>query len=139
MKIFTSVFVLATVFFSCVGHAQTHEIDEQVMKLIKDFYKSYILENSKMPPDNKKIELLKRKYCSKNFLNKLSHQELDYDPFLKAQDSDTAWLKTLSVNKSPQMETVYVVSYRDSFTKEKIIVKLNIVREKGEYKIDAAL
>lgn len=93
-----------------------------------------------MPLNGKKIDSLKSRYCTKRYLDELSSDDdLDYDPFLKAQDYDIEWLKTLTVNKTPEKEMLYIVSYYESYKKARTTIRLKIIKEKGSYKIDSAL
>lgn len=92
-----------------------------------------------MPPDFEKINSIKKKYCTANLLRKIEKDELDYDPFLNAQDSNIEWIKTLSVKKDTKENNLYYVSYKDTYNGTQIVIKLIVLKEKESYKIDAIL
>lgn len=116
--------------------------DDQILAMLKSFYTSYITEVAESGND-KTLETVKSKYCSDNLLRKIKTQieneELDYDPFINAQDSDKAWLKTLSITKDPHKLNIFVVSYTDNYTGKPVTVKLSVIKFKGLYKIDAII
>lgn len=134
MIFFTTILMLFNI-VSCKGQPQIETSDEEIMKMIKDFYTNYITENVKMPPDGSKIFSLKKKYCTTYLLEKINNQELDYDPFLKAQDSNIEWLKTLIIKKDPSKKGFYEVSYTDN-TKQ-IVIKLTVIKQNESFKIDS--
>ena len=124
--------------FSCQSN-QPSSTDEQIISMLKDFYTGYITENAKMPTDFAKINLMKKKYCTANLLSKIEKEELDYDSFLNAQDSNTEWLKTLAVKKDTKENNLYQVSYKDTYNGTQVVIKLIVIKEKESYKIDAIL
>jgi len=129
----TSIMLLNTV--NCNGQPQNKSSDEEIMSMIKSFYTGYITENVKMPPNGSKIFSLKKKYCTTYLINKINNQELDFDPFLKAQDSNIEWLKTLTVKKNVSKKGFYIVSYTDN--NKQIIIKLNVIKQNESFKIDS--
>lgn len=114
------------------------EIDSTTLTL-KQFYISYISEQLKDKPDKQKIAYLKEKYVTKNFLSKLSKLELDYDPFVYAQDYDENWLKCIRIEKDTLSVDTYNVYLIDNFNNETYCMKLYMIKEDGEYKIDNIL
>lgn len=113
--------------------------DKQILIFLKEFYTYYIIENSKMPRNEKSIDKIKTKYCTTSFLNKISYEELDFDPFLNTQDCQTEFLKSLSITKRAGEFNSYMVSYMDEYNKTKITIELTVVIEKGGFKIDSIL
>lgn len=63
--------------------------------------------------DVSKLDTLQRRFCTTNLLHKIPKlsKQLDADPFLKAQDSNIKFLKSLTVSKDLQKESHYIVSY----------------------------
>ncbi|MBC9934150.1 DUF3828 domain-containing protein [Chitinophaga qingshengii] len=133
LNVKTSLVALACLLSGFVAKAQ----DEGAIKMLKQFYTSYITEEAKNDVDEKKINLLKKKYCTTALLNKLKHMELDADPFVHAQDYDATWINTLSVRKDAKLADVYHVSYLDAYAKEKNTIKVQVVKEGNSYKIAA--
>lgn len=131
-SIFTlSVFMLILCFnFSLLAYEEADAI-----KMLKTFYTEYIKETSEYGEgyNPKKIEALKQKYCTTNFLKKLKAMNSDYDIFLNAQDSDISYVKTLNVTKD--QNNIYIVSYK---FRNEIIKKIYLVLkdEKTGLKID---
>lgn len=79
---------------------------------LREFYTQYITEcagnyNSDV------INNIMAKFVTKELTQKLKTLELDYDPFLNAQDCDTTWLKTLEINpvQGPGMDDAYRICY----------------------------
>jgi Tfp pilus assembly protein PilN len=121
---------------------QSNTDEEQVVNMLTDFYTGYITIIAKGPMDYEdKLIALKEKCCTKKLLDKVAEDfknELDYDPFINAQDSDVAWLKTLSVVKEPQKENTYSVSYRSNDT-TKVVIHLRVIKQDDLFKIDGIL
>ena len=72
-------------------------------------------------------------------LKKLSDEEVDYDPILNAQDCDFDWLRDLSVTKDSDMANVYIVSYSPGSEYENVEIRLVVVKDEKDYKIDSIL
>jgi hypothetical protein len=115
---------------------QTNKTDQRIISRLKAFYTGYIIQMEKLP-DKTKIDSLISVYCSSDLIKTIESKKLDYDPFLKAQDCDIAWLKTLTISKNHNRECEYRVSFLDSFKGEPIEIMVKVVSEKGVYKIDS--
>lgn len=129
--------------------------EKQIIKTLRTFYREYFLEETKTKIDNDgtvgigtdyvKIELLKNKYCTKNFLIKLEKafaNDLDYDPLVNAQDFDMKDYETLKINRDKRKKNVYHVSFGYFEYDKKNIqppIKMVIVKDKGMYKIDSII
>lgn len=137
-KTLMSIFTLGLIIFSIIScKSQSYSLDEQVLSMLKDFYTSYITESAKMPPSVSKVNSLKEKYCTAKLLQKIAREEFDYDPFLKAQDCNIEWLKTLAVKKDTTGSNQYCISYTDTYNNTQIVIKLVVAKEKDLYKIDS--
>lgn len=129
---------LALLNFPMPAHAAAPS--DASMEMLKEFYTEYIKEMLKTSSSEKKLHSIRKQYCTIGLLNKIKSAELDYDPFLNAQDVDEDWLKTLSVSKDPQRKKDgYIISLVDNDTKTKTTVKLIVIKEKERYKIDAII
>lgn len=104
--------------------------------MLYGFYTSYITETAKMPLNIPNVSSLKEKHCTSKLIRKLKDEELDYDPFLKSQDCDIAWLKSLEIKKDESKDDLYHVSYKDAYSGDKVVIGLVVVKEKDTYKID---
>lgn len=128
-------FALSIVFFSnwSCARAQDSSSDKQILTMLKEFYTNYITEVSN-GAEPKKILSLQKKYCTSDLLKKIPKliEQSDSDPFLKAQDSNTEFLKTLSIRKDLKKSNMYIVSY---IADKKIIINLEVINENGTFKI----
>ena|SRR5688572_13519436 len=96
---FFLIFIAAAIVFNSCGQSKMDTSGDQIILRLKEFYVNYITESSKAKVDVRTIDLIKRKYCTVRFLNKIEEGDLDYDPILNAQDCDIKWLETLSIVK----------------------------------------
>lgn len=138
-KILISILALCVMLlntFNCISSPVQDDSDKQILSMLKSFYSNYITENSKMPPNQKNIKLIKNKYCTSTFLKKIDKQELEYDPFLNAQDCKIEWLKTLTIRKDSIRNNLYYVSYINNYNNQHIIIKVIVVKLNQLYKID---
>ena len=137
MKTKLSILFLALniVFFSNLSCArgQSNSSDKQALTMLKEFYTNYITEVSN-GAEPKKILSLQKKYCTVALLKKIPKliEQSDSDPFLKAQDSNTEFLKTLSLRKDLKKSNTYIVSY---IADKKIIINLEVVHENETFRI----
>ena len=135
----TSCFVSFLLFFGTYCQGQNKSSNDSAATMLKQFYTSYITA-SEQSLDEKKLDLIKKQYCTKRILNRIAKdEELDADPFVQAQDTNIDWLRTLVINKDAQKSNVYNVSYEDTYTKKRIVIKLLVVKEGQKYKIDNIL
>lgn len=139
MKPVTLVSLLLTVFvlLSHPVRIQAASPTDAATEMLKEFYTKYITEISKTSPSAKKLQSIKKQYCTAGLLSRMKELELDYDPFINAQDTDDSWIKTLSVKKDPKKgKGLYTVSFSDTESKTTITVRLSIVKDGDDYKID---
>jgi len=112
---------------------------KEVFALLKTFYTSYILAWNDLPHSEKKVDGILKKYCDGQLLSKIKQKtesgELDDDPFLKAQDVDTASLKTFTFGKDPKRADVYTFSYVANQGKYKPVIHLIVNGRSGGIKI----
>jgi hypothetical protein len=105
---------------------------EEIIKILKSFYTHLAtIQNLN------KIDSIKRVTCTKNYFMEIeNHDELDYEPLIKAQDFGFDCLKTLAIKKDLIRDNLYYVSYIESATKLKVIIKLIIIKKNEQYRID---
>lgn len=66
--------------------------------MVKSFYGNYLATCEENPPERvKEINRLEKEHCSQECIDWLEKEEFEFDPFLDAQDCDTAWIRTLKV------------------------------------------
>ena len=136
-KLLISYLALALVLFNCARQAQANAPNDAAVQMLKEFYTKYITEITKTSPSTRKLNSIRKQYCTAGLLSRIKEIEMDEDPFLNAQDADDSWLKTLSVSKDSQKSKgVYVVSFLNNESKEKITARLLVVKDGDDYKID---
>lgn len=125
--------LIFVVIFNC-AQAQSNDPHVKALEMIKGFYTNYITDMDK--GDVSKLDTLQKESCTVNLLHKIPKlsKQMDADPFLKAQDTNIKFLKSLTVKKDLKKEGHYVVSYGID---EKVAINLTVVKVNGEYKIDA--
>jgi hypothetical protein len=135
--------LLFTFSSSCGQTIQNNSTDKEAEKMLKDFYTNYFSAFVEPPSElsQKKLDMLQKQFCTEAFNKKIPEiiEQTDGDVFLKAQDSDIKYLKTLTVSKDLQKEE-YIVSYiADATPEEKITITLHItlVKVGNNYKISS--
>lgn len=103
--------------------------DSTALVFIRTFYEEYVLAYECNFEDS-----VMRKYCRPELIKKLSNKELDYDPFLNAQDFDDNLLKTLDIKKSNDPQGYYVVSYV-GYRNDNVYIAMSLAEDEGVYKI----
>ena len=113
--------------------------NQKAIQMLKEFYTAYItegIEGSGRESVQRSQQILK-KYVTAGLLDKISNDtQLDYDPFVNAQDFFDNWLKTLKVTKDESQQYVFNVSF---FSWEKderpIEIKVLILKAGNEYMV----
>jgi hypothetical protein len=117
--------------------AQNSSRDTLAKTMLVDFYTSYMKEFTDLSSAREhKINAIIKKYCTTSLINKIPKlaDQIDSDPFLKAQDSDSTWAKSLVIKKDLKRPSVYTVSYRDG-SNTNTTIHLFVIRQKESYKI----
>jgi hypothetical protein len=110
--------------------------DSQAINTLREFYQSYIRENSKFPVNAEQIASLKEKHCTSRLLKTLNDAELDADPFLNAQDVNAQWADNLEIAPDNSGKHLYQVCYTPSPDGPKNCVKVTMKEEGENWKID---
>lgn len=134
-----TILLLLLVYLSFPSSGQNIAKNEiPVIKIVKDknieflenFYTNYISASCDLPEKIRILENLKKNSISEELIKKIDIAELDYDPFLDAQDCDNNWIKTLKVQSIQDKSNVYQVSYNHGTNKKKTILSLVNKNEK---------
>jgi hypothetical protein len=138
-KIYVGIIMLG-ILFSNIMYSQeklknNNSSDKEIVEMLKNFYKEYVTENDKMPVNDEKVELIKKKYCSTKLLKKMGLIEFDSDPFLDAQDIEPTLLKTIKFTKDKN-NNIYKACYLTTFNNKIVCVKLRIVKVNNTFRID---
>lgn len=107
---------------------------EQITAIaLLNFYNKYIPLCSHTGTADK-IEEQRNKICTAKCRKWLENEELDFDPFLNAQDCDPAWSKSLKIY--PKTNGVFEVIYEIS-PDQKNRITLYTVTENDDVRIDS--
>ncbi len=115
------------------------------LSFLTNFYTTYITDMA-IGKSNNSNDSLVRKYCTSRLLRKIVEHSnpdklnwWDYDPILKAQDADTATLKSLVIIETNKTSNTYSVSYKwtDFFTKktETVTIHLMVAKQNQGFRI----
>lgn len=109
------------------------------MEMLREFYTLYITENDKKKRDDLRIATIKEKYVTPKLIAKIDsamlYYNLDYDPFVNAQDYDTAWIKTLEIAPVPERTNTFDICYTYN-RNSKSCTTVVLVESEGKYMID---
>jgi hypothetical protein len=144
MKLKFSIFFLSIgmLLSANFAKAQSSSFDKKAISMLNTFYKTYIPINvANRTNDNIDALPVLKRYCSANFLNKYyinptEEDAMDADPFVKAQDFDISWLKSLTINKDVQNANCYIAEYSDMKTISHTVIHLSVVYQNGKYLIN---
>jgi hypothetical protein len=139
MKFALAVLLIAS---SMVSKAQNNS-SKQAISMLTQFYTAYMSEisgSSDLRAGERRLLLLRQKYCTSNCLKQYQKivEQTDSDPLIKAQDSDKELLKTLHIvsnSKRPNLYTVSYIAINDN--KEKIVINLIVINQNGSPKIES--
>ena len=141
VKIFWSIFFSLTVIFCSGQTASSIDSSKSALSFLKNFYTIYITDIA-IGHSLNSSDSLKKKYCTPKLLNKIAEHSdpeklnwWDYDPFIKAQDSDTAFLKSLSIRMNNRKPNSYSVSYGSTDDSTKITIHLIVQKQKEGFRI----
>ena len=134
-----SCFAIILAFSGSYCQGQSKATNDSAAIMLKQFYTSYITASEESLSE-KELNLIRKQYCTPKILNRIAKdEELDSDPFVNAQDTNMDWLRTLVISKDPQKANVYIVSYLDTYSQKRTIIKLLVVKKGQAYKIDDIL
>jgi hypothetical protein len=128
--------LIAITGFNCV-QAQNDPSDTLAITTVRDFYTAYMTEFPDLSSGHEhRANAILKKYCTANLIKKVPKlaDQIDSDPFLKAQDSDSTLAKTLSIKRDMKRPSEYIVSYHDR-DNTNFIIHVLVVKQKEGYKI----
>ncbi|HWD87729.1 MAG TPA: DUF3828 domain-containing protein [Mucilaginibacter sp.] len=150
MKKIISIFLLIAM--ANILGAQTSSLDEKrTISTLKTFYTAYMStfsDSGNVRQSERRLEILRSKYCTAKCRKQYKKlvEETDGDPIIQGQDSAPEFAKTLSIKRNIKESSVYTVSYYyfplgedGKQHKETITIKLLMIKENGNVKIDAFL
>jgi len=109
---------------------------DRIEKLVRSFYSSY-MEEVATSADNEKLEILREMFMTGELQSRLydigDDEILPADPVLNAQDSDIAWIKTLTIEPIPNLPNSFLVCY--TAVTKKICLIVTVAKIDYEYYI----
>lgn len=111
-----------------------YERNDTIVKNLADFYKSYISINAGDEINKNALNKLKSEYITNELLDKLQKLQLDYDPFVNAQDYNLEWLKNIKISEDKSKKNTYKVIINDNGSINSISVVIK--KELNQYKIN---
>lgn len=128
--------LFSNIIYSQAKPKENNTSNEEIVQMLKSFYKEYVNENDKMPVNDEKVELIKKKYCTSKLLKKMGLIELDFDPFIDAQDFESTLLKTIEISKDKKINNIFKACYFTTFNNKTVCVKFRIAKVNNTFKID---
>lgn len=127
----------------CAGQEGARQPDP-ALSVVQQFYVEYITEwTRKGTPDPEKTAAIRKHYLTRGLFDKLEYlyreMELDYDPFLEAQDCDRSVLDRLRIERDTVRTDLYRVYLWDGFNRKYQEVKLLLKPGEQGYRIDDIL
>lgn len=125
----------------CTNDATSSSPQAQLrgMEMLREFYTLYITENDKKKRDTQRIATIKEKYVTPKLLAKIDsamlYYELDYDPFVNAQDYDTTWINTLEIAPVPERTNTFDICYTYNRNSKSCMTAV-LAESEGKYMID---
>jgi len=139
--LFISLFLVAFQLISCQN--KLSKSNKETISFLKQFYSEYLYGTSLNENQNGKIVYknyirIINKYCTPSLVEKLLKSELDYDPFINAQDVSVVILDHLKVLPIEGKKEHFELSFRYPIQKEseRTRIKLKVVCTKDGIKID---
>ena len=138
-KLFISILFIGIQIANGQNQSDTIDHTQEHIQFINTFYIEYI-SRPDVPDQKKRMEIL-RKYCASNLIDKITlmwkNRELDYDPFIFAQDIWTGVLKYLKVEKYGTQKNVYEVSYHylNQDDNDRVRIRLEVTNTPDGFKV----
>lgn len=84
------------------------------------------------------MDSIERVHCTTELKRQLDEDtksgKLDWDPFVKAQDINVVWLKTIQV-KEDSATSSFIVSYLDEYSQKWVRIYIKMTIRQGRYQI----
>ncbi|MDH8702148.1 hypothetical protein M2138_001508 [Dysgonomonadaceae bacterium PH5-43] len=131
-------FLISTTLSCCAS--TNEESEKEIIRFISDFYTEYINEGNK--PGTFCIDCIieiQKKYCTPELLNHIeflrNEKDLDFDPFIQAQDFVLDWLDKMTIEKVKSRKSLYNVSFKYESEEEYTTITIGVKKYNNQYKI----
>jgi|GEM_PF-6529750 len=109
-------------FFNCIGQDNSELIERTILRFYSEYVKNF------QNVENRNIDSVRMKFSTECLINKLSSVELDFDPYINAQDCDSTLVKTLKVRF--RRNNIALIQYGEGKYRYKILMKLVFSEDK---------
>lgn len=137
---FRVLFIAAfmTAVFTAADCTACGQGDDRARTTIERFYTEYL--DALVRNDDVAVGRVEDKYLSRSLARRIRRMygtmELDYNPFMQAQDFDSHSLDGMRIEKTGASENIYRVYLWDSYNKQYKQVDLMIKRTRDGYVVD---
>lgn len=146
MMRFVYIGLLLLLFSSCIFKSNKQHLSNKkfdcdstaILLTLKSFYFEYVNEWEGSFESEKKLDNLRKRYCSEKFYKYLTEDTLYYDPIINGQDVQSHWANSLTVHKDNSDACLFQVCFYDSYSNESHCVKLSMIFERDTWKINDA-
>ena len=141
MKRHKLLFFVALLIFTFNGLFAQDSSDQEKIEMLKNFYKEYTAELESIDVNWEKVDSIEKRYCTERLLNWRKSEELDYDPFINAQDLNPGLYEILNIRRDNSRQNKFVVTYNyfEIEPENESKIELIVIRSGGKYKIDQIL
>lgn len=141
MKRYKTLYFVTLLIFTFNGLLAQDDSDWEKIEMLKNFYKEYTTELESMDVNWEKIDSIERQYCTERLLDWRKIEELDYDPFINAQDLNPGLYEILNIRRDNSRQNKFVVTYNyfEIEPENESKIELIVIRSGGKYKIDQIL
>jgi len=146
MKNTILIFISSIIFIFSFSCAQSQNEDEQIIKMLKEFYTAHnAVWTEDIPINilNTQLDSLQEKYCTPKLKAEAKkYLEQGFDLITNEQGLGIE-NNSLSVVKDSSMKNTYIVSYESSDADAannkiyvQVVINVRVIKENGNYKID---
>ena len=138
-------FIVILIFtISCKKHDEKNKTESSIIdtkietesnskEILNTFYVAYLREfnNPNLKESEKNLDSLKNEYCKKGLLDSISNEfvnnELDYDPFINAQDVSEKMIESLSIENVSGQKNKFRVKFHDNNSEKETNIMVTII------------
>ena len=142
IKYLLITFFLIAFQLSC-SQNKSSQTNPKIINFFEKFYSEYVYGTSLSEQGNgvkvyENYFSILNKYCTPSFVKRILKSEIDYDPFINAQDVSVIILDYLKVISIDDEKELFEVSFRYPVQKEseRTRIKLKVLCTSDGYKID---
>jgi hypothetical protein len=141
MRIHKLCLLLSLLFLTSYALFAQDSSDQEKIKVLKEFYRAYTTEIQHIDLNSERLDSIEKKYCTQKLLDWWENEELNYDPFINAQDLNPELYKILNIYRDNSRENKFIVTYNyfENKPEYESKIELIVIRSGDGYKIDQIL